>query len=203
MGSLQYLTLTRPDITFAVNRVFQSLQDPRQSKSSQTHIEIYQGHGLIFYKGGSLNLYGFSDANWVGCPYTRRRKSSSCICLGANCISWSSNKQTTGARSSLEVEYRTTTSTITDLIWIMFLLRDIGIKILKPPQLMCDNVSAIHIAKSPVFLSRTKHIEVDYYFVREKVVTKFVPTMKQVVDIFTRALSKDEFQRLEEQTRTV
>lgn len=140
-------------------------------------------YGLILHRNSSLNLYAFCDVDWSGYRDTRRSTSGSCIYLGSNCIAWSSKKQSTVAWSSSEANYRSMTSTTADLTWIMFLLRDIKISIFKPPQLLCDNMSVIHMAKNPVFHTRTKHIEMDYHLVRGKVsighlITRFVPSEK-------------------------
>ena len=118
--------------------------------------------------------------------------------MGANCISWSSKRQPTVSRSSAEAEYRALASTAAELTWITYLYREIGIPLAQPPQLLSDNLSALHMTINPVFHARSKHIELDYHFIREKVadgalVTKFVPSSLQIADVFTRALSKAMF----------
>lgn len=91
-------------------------------------------------------------------------------------------------------------STTAELTWLTFLLRDIGISLSQPPQLFCDNMSALYMSVNPMFHAWSKHIELDYHFVREKVamghlLTRHVPTSSQPADIFTKPLSKDPFQR--------
>ncbi|GAV85896.1 hypothetical protein CFOL_v3_29330 [Cephalotus follicularis] len=93
----------------------------------------------------------------------------------------SQSKQPTVLRSSAEAEYRVMATTTTELTWISFLLRDIGIFQPRPATLFCDNVSALHMTVNPVFHARSKHIEIDYHFVKEKddlgfITTKFVPS---------------------------
>ena len=139
-------------------------------------------YGLKFITQSTLSLYGFCDADWAGFPSTRRSTTGYCIYLGANCISWSSKKQPTVSRSSSEAEYRALASATAEIIWITFLLRDIGIKLDTAPQLFCDNKSALHMTINPVFHARSKHIEIDYHFVREKValgalITRYVPSL--------------------------
>uniref|UniRef100_A0A2N9F793 DDE Tnp4 domain-containing protein n=1 Tax=Fagus sylvatica TaxID=28930 RepID=A0A2N9F793_FAGSY len=182
VGALQYITLSRPDLTHAINM---GTLD----------------YGLRLLSRSSLSLYGFSDADWAGCLDTRCSTTGYCIYLGANCISWASKKQATVSRSSAEAEYRSMSTTTAELTWILYLLRDIGINLSTPPVLFCDNTSALHLTVNPVFHARTKHIELDVHFVREKVaagalVTRFVPTHLQIADVFTKALSKEAFQRL-------
>ncbi|KAK2989204.1 hypothetical protein RJ640_001433 [Escallonia rubra] len=144
VGGLQYLTMTRPDLSYAINVVCQHMHRPTQA--------AFQ-------------------------------------------------KQSTVARSSAEAEYRAMASTTAELTWLSFLLRDIGIVQHHPATLFCDNLAALYMSINPVFHARTKHIEVDYHFVREKValgslVTRFVSSNQQLADIFTKPLSRDAFQRL-------
>ncbi|GKV19028.1 hypothetical protein SLEP1_g29328 [Rubroshorea leprosula] len=206
VGALQYLTITRADLCFAVNKVCQFMQQPtfahlRQVKRILRYIKGTLHHGLNFYSSSTLSLTGFCDADCAGCTITRRSTTGFCIFLGANCISWSSKKQSTIARSTAEAEYRALATTTAELVWITYLLRDIGILILNPPQVFSDNISALHMSINPVFHARTKHIELDYHFVREKValgslVTRYVPSMDQIADIFTKPLPRTQFQFL-------
>ena len=108
-------------------------------------------HGIRFFKQSSLRLTGFCDADWAGCINTRRSAYGYCIFLGANCISWSSKRQPTVSRSSAEAEYRSFASSAAGITWLTFLLHDIGIQLCEPPQLLCDNLSALHITVKPVF----------------------------------------------------
>ncbi|RVX04589.1 Retrovirus-related Pol polyprotein from transposon RE1 [Vitis vinifera] len=204
VGSLQYLTFTRPDIVHAVNKACQHFQAPtkadlRAVKRILRYLKGTMEHGIRFFKQSSLRLTGFCDADWAGCTNTRRSTSGYCIFLGANCISWSSKRQPTVSRSSAEAEYRSLASSAAEITWLTFLLRDIGIQLREPPQLLCDNLSALHMTVNPVFHARSKHIELDYHFVREKVargvlITRFLPSSLQVADIFTKALPKTSFQ---------
>ena len=154
-------------------------------------------HGLWFTKG-NVHLTAYSDADWAGCPFDRRSTSGYCIFLGSNLISWSAKKQSTVARSSTEAEYRSLANTAAELTWICQLLADIGFSLPCQPQLWCDNLSAISLAKNPVFHARTKHVEIDYHYIREKVLAHelslhFVCSQDQIADICTKALSKSRF----------
>lgn len=90
-------------------------------------------YGIKFLTQSPLKLYGFYDADWVGCPDTRRSTIGYCIYVGANCISWLSKKQPTISRSSSRAEYRSMASKTAELVWIAFLLRDVGVKLHEPP----------------------------------------------------------------------
>jgi hypothetical protein len=119
--------------------------------------------------------------------------------LGGKAISWSSKKQSTVALSSTEAEYKALTHATCEAIWLKRLLADLQVyqeKVI----LMCDNMSSIYLANNPVFHARSKHIEVQYHYVREKVVAKeidiqHVSTEFQVADIFTKFLDSVKLKR--------
>ncbi|XP_022157372.1 uncharacterized protein LOC111024092 [Momordica charantia] len=206
VGSLQYLTLTRPDIHFYVNKACQHMQQPqmqhlRDVKCILRYLKHSLNHGISFRKNSSLNLYAFCDADWAACPTTRRSTSGIYVFLGSNIISWSSKKQPTVSRSSSKAEYRSIANATAELTWITFLLRDIGIPLTKPPELFSDNMSALQMSINPVFHAIKKHIELDYHFVHEKValgslITQYIPTHDQLADICTKPLPKNMFKSL-------
>ncbi|XP_023748787.1 uncharacterized mitochondrial protein AtMg00810-like [Lactuca sativa] len=110
-GALQYLTFTRPDITYAVQQVYLYMHDPREPHFSALkrilrYIRGTLDHDLQLYVSPSHGLIAYSDADWVGCPTTRRSTSGYCVFMGQNLLSWSSKRQGTISRSSAEVEYR-------------------------------------------------------------------------------------------------
>uniref|UniRef100_A0A2N9EQM2 Uncharacterized protein n=1 Tax=Fagus sylvatica TaxID=28930 RepID=A0A2N9EQM2_FAGSY len=201
VGALQYLTLTRPDICFAVNQVCQFLHQPTTNhwtavKRILRYLKDTPDHGL-FYQPGSLMLEAYSDADYAGCPDDRHSTGGYCVYLGHNPISWSAKKQRTVSRSSTEAEYRQLAYTAAELSWIRSLFKDLGV-CLSTPRIWCDNISSISLASNPVFHARTKHLEVDYHYVRDKVVRKelevcYISTTDQVADIFTKGLSKSRF----------
>jgi hypothetical protein len=202
VGALHYLTFTRPDISFAVHQVCQYMSAPTSThlaaaKRVLRYIRGTLHHGIEFTPG-PLTLSAYTDADWAGDPDDRRSTSGFLIYLGSNAITWSAKKQPTVSRSSTESEYRALAFASAELCWIRTLLKDLGIYIHDPPILWCDNVSALAIASNPVFHARTKHIEVDFHFVRERVlrkdlVVKFVSTVDQLADIFTKSLSTHRF----------
>ncbi|XXG48874.1 hypothetical protein AAC387_Pa02g3202 [Persea americana] len=206
VGGLQYLTFTRPDISFSVNYVCQFMHQPTKFhfqlvKRILRYIHGTIDHGIRLLSTCPMELYAFSDADWAGCPLTRRSTTGFCTYLGRNCISWSAKKQPTVARSSTEAEYRALASTTAELTWLSFLLWDTRLFLEAPPTLFCDNMSALYMTVNPVFHARTKHIEIDYHFVREKValgalITRFIPSDGQVTDIFTKPLGRRPFELL-------
>jgi hypothetical protein len=145
---------------------------------------------LCILKHSTLDLYAYSDADWASCSTTRHSITGFCTFLGSNYISWSAKKQPTVSRSRAEAKYRAMASTTAELTWISFILCDIGVYQPNPPLLFCDNISIFHMSIILVFHPRTKHISIDYNFVRETVAlgtltTQFVPSSRQLVDIFT------------------
>ena len=122
--------------------------------------------------------------------------------LGSAAITWSSKKQPTVALSSTEAEYRGAAVAACEVAWLMMLLGDLGIQLQVPVVIYCDNLSSIQLARNPVFHARTKHIEVHYHFIRERVLDgdidlTYVRTDEQVADIFTKALGVEKLRRFQ------
>ncbi|KAK9065217.1 hypothetical protein SSX86_016600 [Deinandra increscens subsp. villosa] len=204
VGALQYLTITRPDISYAVNQVSQFLQQPtvihyQHVKRILRYIKGTLDFGLTFSRSKYSNILGYSDADWARCIETRRSTYGYSIYLGGNLVSWSAKKQPTVARSSCESEYRAMANTATEIVWVTHLLRELHSLPPDRPTLLCDNQSAIFMSQNPVAHKRAKHIDIDYHFIRELVLsgrlyTKFVPTKLQVADIFTKSLPRPQFE---------
>jgi len=206
VGKLNFLTHTRPDISFAVQTLSQFLQNPRTPHlHALLHTLAYvQGtinHGILLKGDDHLNLQGYSDSDWAACPHTRRSVTGYIILLGSSPISWKSKKQGTVSRSSSEAEYKAMAQAASEITWLVRLLEELGVSNLKPVQLHCDNQSALHIAKNPVFHERTKHIEIDCHFTRDKVLEgllqlHYLPTSSQVADVLTKILAGPHFHDL-------
>jgi hypothetical protein len=205
VGALQYATFTRPDITFAVNRVCQFMHKPSPAhlvaaKCILRYLKGTLDRGLLFQLG-PFALTAFTDADWAGDPCDRRSTSGIVVFLGNNPITWLAKKQHTVSRSSTEAEYRSLASGAAELAWIRQVLCDLGLFLPSAPLIWCDNTSALALASNPVFHGRTKHIEVDYHFIRERVVRgditlQFISTDDQLADVFTKALPSPRFHRL-------
>uniref|UniRef100_A0A2N9IS10 Reverse transcriptase Ty1/copia-type domain-containing protein n=1 Tax=Fagus sylvatica TaxID=28930 RepID=A0A2N9IS10_FAGSY len=204
VGALQYLTITRPDISFAVNQVCQFMHQPTTShwtavKCILRYLKHTPDHGL-YYQPGPLHLEAYSDADYAGNPDDRHSTGGYCIYLGPNLVSWSAKKHRMVSRSSTEAEYRQLAYTATEISWFRSLFKDLGIS-LNIPLIWCDNISSISLASNPVFHARTKHLEVDYHYVLDKVIrnelaVNYICTLDQVADIFTKGLSFTRFKFL-------
>lgn len=179
VGGLQYATVTRPEISYSVNKVCHFLSSPLEDhwKAVRRILRYLQGtihHGLLIKPapmGEPLSLIGFCDADWASDPDDRRSTSGACIYLGSNLVSWWAKKQTLVARSSAEAEYRSLALASAEILWMQSLLKELKVPV-KVPQIFCDNLSTVSLAHNPVLHSRTKHMELDIFFVREKVINK-------------------------------
>ena len=198
VGSLQYLTLTRPDLSHSVNYASQFMHAPTIVHLKMVRRILRYVKGIInigFTSNTTLDLCAFFDVDWAGCPATWRSITGYYTFLEGNLISWCANKQHTISWSSIEAKYRTMTNTAAELTWMSFILKDLHISLASTPTLYCDDTSALHMTINPVSHVCSKHIELDYHFVRERValgllITQHISIEKQVADLFTRPMSK-------------
>ncbi|MHC6131856.1 Ty1/Copia family ribonuclease HI, partial [Serratia marcescens] len=206
IGSLLYLTATRPDILYSVCLVARYQSDPREIhmqavKRILRYLQGTKSFGLFYSRDTSPLLHAYSDADWAGDSEDRKSTSGGAFFLGNNLVSWHSKKQESVALSTAEAEYIAATSCCTQVVWMREYLKNFGVFQDGPISIKCDNSSAINISKNPVQHSRTKHISIRYHFLKEKVSEKeiildFVPTKEQLADIFTKPLPREAYEYL-------
>ena len=202
IGRLLYLTLTRPDISYAVQHLSQFLQQPTDLHyQAALHVLRYlkgtPNKGLFYPSHNDLQLYAYSDADWGSCRMSSRSLTGYCVFLGGSLVSWKTKKQKTVAKSSAEAEYRAMSATTSELEWISHLLDDLHLPIQLPILMHCDNRATQHIAANPVFHECTKQLNIDCHYTRDKVLEGFLQTVhvssqEQLADIMTKPLSESQ-----------
>ena len=199
VGSLMYLTASRPDILFATSLCARFQCDPRE-----THVTIIKR--IFRYLKGSENLclwyprfstfslVGYTDADYAGYLVDRKSTSGMAQFIGPCLVSWGSRKQNSIALSTTEAEYIAAAACCSQLLWLKQQLKDFGVE-LGTLEIKCDNTSAINVSKNPVHHSRTKHIDIRHHFLRDHVEKGNIElthcrTEDQIADIFTKGLSR-------------
>jgi len=206
VGSLQYLAFMRPDLAFVVHKVSKFMHNPLDTHwLAVKRILRYLKHsfsiGLYISACADLTLQAFSDSDWAADLDDRRSVGAYCIYMGSNLISWSCKQQPTVARSSTEAEYKALANTAAELSWFQSILTELGLPPQHNPTLWCDNIGATYLTSNPKFHARTKHIEIDFHFVRDKVcnkelAVKFISSQDQLVDALTKPLPPNKFKQV-------
>ena len=145
-----------------------------------------------------MELEAYSDVDWAGSIVNRRSTFGYFTFLGGNLVTWRSKKQLLVARSRAKAEFKVMAQAIYELLWIKIIITDLGITLKEPMRLYCDNQAAINIAHNPIHHDRTKHVEIDWHFIKEKldiglICTPYVPSSKQLADILTKGLPSSTF----------
>jgi hypothetical protein len=205
IGSLLYLCASRPDIMLSICMCARFQADPKEAhlravKRILRYLVYTPKFGLWYPRGSTFDLIGYSDADWAGCKINRKSTSGTCQFLGRSLVSWASKKQNYVAHSTAEAEYIVAGHCCAQLLWMRQTLRDYGYKLTKVP-LLCDNESAIRMTDNLVEHSRTKHIAIQYHFLRDHqqkgdIEIAYINTKEQLVDIFTKPLDEQTFNKL-------
>nr|GEU78036.1 retrovirus-related Pol polyprotein from transposon TNT 1-94 [Tanacetum cinerariifolium] len=205
IGTLLYLTASRPDLQFAI-----CMCARYQARPTEKHVHAVKrifrylrgtiNRGLWYSKDSFVTLTAFANADHAGCQDTRRSTSGSVQFLEERLISWSSKRQKSAAISSTKAEYIALSGCCAQILWTRLQLLDYGIGFNKIPM-YCDNKSAIALCCNNVQHSRSKHIDIRYHFIKEQVengVIKlyFFNTEYQLADLFTKALGRDRIEFL-------
>ena len=206
VGSLMYaMVATRADLAFAVSMVsqFMSRAGPTHWSAVKRIMRYLQStmDTKLCLGGKDMTLRGYCDADWAGDANERRSTTGYVFFIGVGAISWNCRRQPTIALSTTEAEYMSTSQSTKEAIWLRKLLADVGFVQEGATTIMCDNQGCIALAKNPTHHSRTKHIDVQHHFIREKLESgeislEYCPTEDMVADVLTKALAKDRHQRL-------
>jgi hypothetical protein len=198
VGKLIYLSHTRPDIAYAVHFLSQFMHEPlnvhlQVALRLLRYLKNSPGKGILFTKGSSFEPIAYADSDWGKCTSSRKSVSGYCVFLGKCLVEWRSKKQRCVSRSTAEAEYRSMCDASCDVLWLLNVLAELNISVSLPINLFCDNTAAISIAANPVFHNKTKHFELDLYFLREKISSGVIKTVgvktdNQLADIFTKGL---------------
>jgi hypothetical protein len=200
IGSLRYLTYIRPDIMFVVGVASRYMESLRTShwKAAKRILRYVRGSvdlGLHYLKTNNFKLIGYSDSDWYGDIDDRKSISGFTFYVGDKVFTWLSKKKAIVTLLTCEVEYVAVSLCVNHVIWLRNLLYDLKLPQLEATEIRVDNKSAIELTKNPVHHERSKHIDVRYHSIREHIKEKevrvtHVPSNDQVVDIFTKALSR-------------
>ncbi|KAL2933517.1 Retrovirus-related Pol polyprotein from transposon TNT 1-94 [Bienertia sinuspersici] len=206
IGRLLYLGMTRPDLAYCVQHLSQYMHCPRVPHlRAALHVLRYlkgtTDMGLFYSAESDMEIKAYSDSDWDGCQDTSRSLSAYAIFLGNNLVSWKTKKQGTVSKSSAEAEYRSMSSTASEIVWLEGLLQDLQVQAFLPIQFYCDNKSAEHLAQNPKFHDKTKHLKRDMHYIREQVKEGFIETShvsssQQLADLLTKPLNSTQHKLL-------
>jgi len=201
VGALLYLSSTiRPDIAHAVSEVARFSNNP-----GEQHWIAAKRILRYLKKTVGLQLKVFSDADFAGDTDNRRSTSGCCVLFGGGVVSWFSKRQSTVALSTMEAELMAMTAAIQEALWLKMLLTELSVDVVETTgvTVLQDNQAAIAFSQNPKYFSRAKHLDIRFYFVREKVHAgeisiKYCPTKEMVADVLTKAISEKQFVCLRE-----
>ncbi len=204
IGRLMYMSLaTRPDISYAVSTLSHYMQEPRTTHWHAILRVFKYLKGTRDYSltlgGKNTHITGYSDADWAQQMH-RHSISGYAFFIGSGIISWSSKKQPVITLSSTESEYVALTHALKELIWIRKLFTELIHPFAQPTTLFCDNQGAIVLSKDSTFHAQTKHIDVQFHFIRQTVSLsqskiKYCPTDDMIADAFTKPLKRVKLAR--------
>eukprot|EP00253_Pinus_taeda_P028748 PITA_28748 len=205
VGSLNYLTTTRPDISFVVRILSKFMQMPCEghwsaTKSILKYLKGTQDFGIKDTQVGDLSLIGYSDSGFDGDKETGVSTSGYIMSLGSGAVSWRSLKKSVPVDSTIEEKYVAPAEATKEIVWLRKILEYLQVKKVQSTPLMIDNTSGINFAKNPKFHDQTKHINTKYHLIRHHVEAKTIhlchcSTNEKITDIFTKALGREKLER--------
>lgn len=206
VGSLMYLTATRPDVMFVVSLLSRYMENPTElhlqaAKRVFRYLKGTLDFGVFYKKGGNKELIAYTDSDYAGDLEDRKSTSGYVFLMSSGAVSWSSKKQPIVTLSTTEAEFIAAASCACQAVWLRRVLDKLGHIQSKSTTVFCDNRSAIKLSKNPVMHGRSKHIDVRFHFLRE--LTKdgtlnllHCNTQEQVADVMTKPLKLDMFLKM-------
>jgi hypothetical protein len=198
------MTSTRPDLAAAVGIFSRFLSNPGKEhweglKRVLRYIKYTVDYRLTFVRKEKFLLKGYVDSDWAGCVDTSRSTTGFVFVLGGTAVSWSSKRQKCVTLSSCEAEYVAAGHATREAIWLADFLAELGEDLPGAVQIHSDSQSAISLVKNPVQHQNTKHIRIQYHFIRERykdgeVNFKYISTKDQPADFLTKAVSREKFE---------
>ena len=199
IGSLMYLTASRPAIMYATCLCARYQSQPKTShlivvKRILCYLKAYPDTGLWYPRDDNFKLLAYNDSDYGSCKLNAKSTTAGCQFFGTRLVTWQCKKQTTVSQSTCEAEYIAASSCCSQVLWIQQQMRDYGLQFLTTP-IHVDNSAAISITKNPVQHSKTKHNEIRYHFIRDCYEKKLIDLVKihtdfQRADLFTKAFDK-------------
>eukprot|EP00253_Pinus_taeda_P030125 PITA_30125 len=206
VGSLMYLTATRPDIMHVVSLISRFMERPKEAhwqaaKRILRYVKGTKRFGILYITLECSDLIGYTDSNWAGSVDDRKSTSGYVFQMGSRAISWASKKQPIVALSTVEVEYVAATTVACQVVWMRRMLRSLCQEQAQATVIFCDNSSAIALYKNSMFHKRMKHIDTKFHYIRElvnngEIVLQQCRTQEQVADILTKPLGQKNFEFL-------
>eukprot|EP00253_Pinus_taeda_P018863 PITA_18863 len=206
VGSLMYLTLTRPDIMFVVSLISRFMERPKEAhwqgeKRILRYVKGTKRFGILYTVSESSDLVGYTDSDCAGSVDDRKSTSGYLFHMGSGAISWASKKQPIVALSTAEAEYVAATVATCQGVWMRRMLRSLGQEQAKATVVFCDNSLAIALSKNSAFHKRTKHIDTGFHYIMElvsngEIILQHCSTQEHVVDILTKPLDQKSFEFL-------
>ena len=201
VGSLMYAqTCTCPDVSFVAGLLGRYQSDPGQEhwKAAKKVLRYLKGtmdHMLVYRRSDCLELVGYSDSDFAGCPDTRKSTTGYIFLLAGGAVSWKSEKQSITASSTMAAEYIACYETTSQAIWLRNFITDLHIvdSIARPVQIYCDNKAAVAFANDKKMSDGGKHLDTKFLVVREKIASQLISvehinTMRMVADPLTKGL---------------
>jgi hypothetical protein len=202
IGSLMYLTNTRPYICFVVNTLSQYMVDPKcvhliAVKHVMRYLKGIMDYGLKYVADSEMSLLGYSDSDWAGSVANRKSTLGCCFTLGSGMISWISKKKSCVALSMTEADYVVACATSREAVWLQKLLTGLFDIAMEVTCILCDNQSCIKLLENLVFHDKSKHIKIRYHYIRDMVHKgavrlQYVAIDEQVANMLTNSLSRTE-----------